>query len=151
MRSINTPSLNPSQKKEIFKLWNSVSPDHISHDTIDSLEKYLRTLDAVIYTLILDDTDRIVGWFALFDRDNGRWFAMFLDESIHGKGVGSQLLTQAKTHYDEISDWVIDHNNDKRLDSEPCISPVNFYLKNDFEVITDVRLELGQLSCTKMN
>ena len=110
----------------------------------------MATLDDVIFTLTLDDTNRIVGWFADFNRDNARWFAMLLDDSIQGKGVGSQLLTQVKSRYDDISGWVIDHSNDARLDGKSYISPVNFYLKNGFEIVPDVRLELDYLSCVKM-
>jgi GNAT superfamily N-acetyltransferase len=151
MTTIKTSSLTPPQKEEIFKLWNSVSPAHISHDTVESLDKYLGTLDNVVYTLTLNDSNRIVGWFADFDRENGRWFAMLLDKSIHGKGVGSQLLTQLKTRFNQVSGWVIDHNDDFRLDGKSYISPVNFYLKNGFELTSDTRLEVGQLSCVKMS
>jgi GNAT superfamily N-acetyltransferase len=150
MNFLQTRSLSTTQKEDILILWNSVSPANIAHNTMESLESYFSTLEDVVYTLTLDEHDRIVGWFADFNRDNGRWFAMLLDESIHGKGVGSQLLTQVKSRYNEISGWVIDHSNDARLDGNPYISPINFYLKNGFEIISDIRLELGHLSCVKM-
>ena len=144
------PTLTTTQKEEILTLWNTVSPANISHDTIESLEEYLKTLNNVIYTLTLDDQEKVVGWFADFDREGGRWFAMLLDASVQGKGVGSSLLTQVKSRYDDISGWVIDHSDDARLDGKPYISPVNFYLKNGFEIVSDVRLELDYLSCVKM-
>jgi len=150
MTFLQTSTLSPTQKENVLTLWNSVPPANIAHDSMESLAEYFTTLEDVVYTLTLDDTNRIVGWFADFNRDNGRWFAMLLDQSIHGKGVGSQLLTQVKSRYDEISGWVIDHDKDIRLDGSPYISPVNFYLKNGFEIVSDVRLELDYLSCVKM-
>ena len=150
MNTIQTTTLTTTQKEQILSLWNSVSPAIISHDTIGSLEGYLKTLNNAIYTLTLDDQETIVGWFADFDRDGARWFAMLLDASVQGKGIGSSLLTMAKKRHGILNGWVVDHANDVRLDGNPYKSPVSFYLKNGFEIVPDVRLELDYLSCVKM-
>ena len=150
MKFLQTSTLTLPQKTELIALWNRESPENITHESMADLEKYLTSLEDVVYTLTLDDKEKIVGWFADFDREGERWFAMLLDASIHGKGVGSQLLSRAKDRHEALSGWVIDHTNDKKLNGEPYLSPVNFYLKNGFEIISDVRLELDHLSCVKM-
>jgi len=150
MTFLQTSTLTLIQKKDILTLWNKVSPVDVSHESMEAFDKYLQSLNDVIYTLVLDDESCVVGWFADFDRDQERWFAMLLDRSIHGKGVGSELLTRAKTRHIALNGWVIDHDKDKTLNGDPYISPVNFYLKNGFTTMSDVRLELDHLSCVKM-
>ncbi len=150
MPFLQTSILSHSQKVEILALWNRESPQYIVHDSVAELEKYLDKLDNVIYTLTLDEEGKIVGWFADFDRDGGRWFVMLLDASIHRKGIGSALLTKAKERHDILNGWVVDHPNEKKLDGDPYLSPVDFYLNNGFEIVPDVRLEPVYLSCVKM-
>lgn len=150
MKFQQTTTLSHIQKKDTLTLWNKVSPADVSHESIEVFDNYLESLNDVIYTLVLDDESRVVGWFADFDRDQERWFAMLLDRSIHGKGIGSELLAHAKSRYKALNGWVIDHDNDKTLNGDPYISPVNFYLKNGLEMISNNRLELEYLSCVKM-
>jgi GNAT superfamily N-acetyltransferase len=151
MTFTQTPTLTLDQKKDIFTLWNKVSPVAVSHNSMQAFDLYLASLDGVIYTLVLGEDSRVVGWFADFDRDGDRWFAMLLDSSIHGKGVGSELLARAKERHQSLNGWVIDHGNDKTLSGDSYISPVNFYLKNGLTIVSEVRLELDNLSCVKMN
>jgi hypothetical protein len=49
-----------------------------------------------------------------------------------------------------LNGWVIDHNNDKRKDGLIYISPLKFYEKCGFEIQSDIRLELDNISAVKI-
>ena len=69
---------------------------------------------------------------------------------MSGKGFGTQLLNLGKEKESVLNGWVIDHDKDKKRNGENYISPLNFYLKNGFEVFPDNRLELEKLSAVKI-
>ena len=75
---------------------------------------------------------------------------MILDRDLQGKGLGSHLLDLAKEQEKELNGWVVDHDRDVKRDGTPYRSPVNFYLKNDFLIIADERLETEHLSTVKI-
>lgn len=150
MEFIKTAQLTNSQKTTVLEIWNKEAPQNIAHHSLESFDKYLASLPDAMHTLIVDINKNIIGWFADFNRDGERWFAMLLNSNIHGKGLGSKLLTLAKENHKLLNGWVIDHGNDKLSNGMPYPSPISFYLKNDFETISDVRLELEHLSCVKI-
>ncbi|MBI3238162.1 MAG: hypothetical protein HYZ43_04850 [Flavobacteriia bacterium] len=43
-----------------------------------------------------------VGWAMTFERENAVWFAMLLDDSMHGKGLGSVLLKRMQTDQPQL-------------------------------------------------
>ena len=145
-----TRTLNIPQKTALLNLWNREAPTNIAHDSISSLEGYLNSLEDARYTLVLDDEQQINGWFVDFNREGERWFAMLLDTSIQGHGVGSELLNRVKAFHNNLNGWVIDHNNDKKINGENYRSPIKFYLKNEFNMIPYVRLETDKLSAVKI-
>ncbi|MCB0473527.1 MAG: hypothetical protein KDC56_10755, partial [Flavobacteriaceae bacterium] len=50
----------------------------------------------------------------------------------------------------ELNGWVIDHDNDYKINGELYKSPLNFYLKNGFQKSSDRRLELEKISAVKI-
>jgi len=101
------------------------------------------------HILLLDDT-KIKGWYFNFIRENEKWFGMILDSDIQGKGFGTKVLNLAKEKESVLNGWVIDHNNDKKQNGEFYKSPLGFYQKNGFEVISNIRLELDKISAVKI-
>jgi len=138
--------LNNLQKQAIMYIWNDVYPAQLAHTTIMSFEKYLTPLKNEHHILVQDNVDAIVGWFVTFDRQQERWFAMLLADQIKGQGIGSELLRQAKAMNKVLNGWVVAHNDYKRTDGACYRSPLGFYVKNEFEVLEENRLEDPKLS-----
>ncbi len=81
---------------------------------------------------------------------NEKWFAMILDSQIQGKGFGTHLLNEAKQSVTELNGWVIDHNNYKKTNGTTYKSPIDFYLKNNFIILSETRLEISKISAVKI-
>jgi GNAT superfamily N-acetyltransferase len=122
----------------------------LNYQTLADFDRYLADLNDQSYILMVDGQDHIQGWYVGFARDNERWFAIILDAKMSGKGFGTQLLNLAKEKEPVLNGWVIDHNNDKKRNGETYASPLNFYLKNGFELLAECRLELKKLSAVKI-
>lgn len=151
MSIIQTTTLNPAQKESIYKLWNSEYPEKLSFKTMDDLDNYLKTLPNVIYYLLKNDSNEIEGWAMKFIMANEKWFAITIEIKEQGKGKGTLLLNELKEKEESLSGWVIDHENDAKLNGEKYKSPVLFYLKNGFKVYSDSRLEIPILSAVKIS
>lgn len=151
MKFIKTIELSKTIKTEILYLWNNEYPDKLSYRTLTGFENYLGNLTDQSHILMLNDTQNIKGWYFDFLRDQERWFAIILDSKLHGQGFGTQILNLAKEKEPELNGWVIDHDNDKKPNGETYKSPLNFYLKNGFELLSKNRLELEVISAVQIN
>lgn len=150
MRLLRVKALSEEQKAQIYELWNKEFTAKISYNDISEFEAYLDKLVDQYHILALDEHKKVLGWFFDFIRDEERWFAIILDSSLHGKGVGSKMLDLAKSSNTVLNAWVTDHNTDLKLNGEYYQSPLQFYIKNGFEVLTDVRIETDILSAVKI-
>ncbi|WP_121666167.1 GNAT family N-acetyltransferase [Mesonia aquimarina] len=150
MKFIEVSILSESNKREILKLWNNEYPEKLGFQHIAEFEKYLAELTAPSHILMLDHNSKVKIWYVCFTRENEKWFALILDSSFQGKGLGTKLLNRAKEKEPELNAWVIDHNNDRKKNGEHYNSPLDFYLKNGFELITHNRLELKKISAVKI-
>ena len=111
MKTIKTPELSTAQKEGVIKIWNSEYPKSVMHQTIASFDDYLSQLKDKTHFLLLNDVDNILGWAVLFERNNGRWFALLIDSLLQGKGYGTELLTKLKKSEQILNGWVVDSNN----------------------------------------
>jgi GNAT superfamily N-acetyltransferase len=150
MKFIETKNLNSEEKEAVFKLWNQEYPKSLSYSKMDEFDSYLSGLSELYHVLVKDELDNIVGWYSDFKRDNEIWFAMILDDSIQGKGIGTYLLNTAKKRNKNLSGWVIDKSENLKSDDSFYLSPLIFYLKNDFIIEKETRLELPQISAVKI-
>jgi len=91
MRLTNTP-LNPTQKKQISEIWNNEYPKSLNFTDSTGFDNYLAGLSDPVYYLLEDDSGEIIAWACKFIRDNEKWFAIILDQKIHGQGKGTTLL-----------------------------------------------------------
>jgi GNAT superfamily N-acetyltransferase len=151
MNIVTTHRLTRQQKERIFRLWNAEYPDNLSFQTLAELEHYLQSLPGITYFFLLNEGKAMEGWAMTFMRDHETWFAITIDQKVQGKGKGSALLNKLKEVAGSIHGWVIDHNNDIKLNGEPYLSPLAFYQKNGFVVCNDSRLELPFLSAVKIS
>ncbi|SHF84043.1 GNAT family N-acetyltransferase [Pedobacter caeni] len=146
MKIIQSVTIDPVQKKAIHDLWNKEYPAKLKHGEVKDLDNYLSNLADLEYHLLTDPSEEVVGWALRFTRNNQPWFAVVIDSNLHGQGHGRRLLEEMKKTTDELNGWVIDHNKDLKENGEYYHSPLGFYLKNEFIILPDTRLELEQMS-----
>ena len=150
MSIIETDTLNENQKQQLSGLWNSVYPENVAYPSLSAFEEYLADLESVRHLLLVDTELKIRGWAFSFNRKGERWFAILLDESIQGKGLGRLLMDKLKEHEQHLCGWVVEHNAYKKLDGSPYRSPLDFYLNNGFSVCKDERFSSEQLDTIKI-
>lgn len=141
--------LSCDEKRQLMELWNSEYPAKLVYTDLTEFEKYLHLLEKPTHNLVWLN-ERIVGWATKFYRDQSKWFAIILSSSIQGQNIGSRLMEQIKANESLLYGWVIDHDEDIKADGKRYISPLNFYLKQDFKITEDERLELTTLSAVKI-
>ncbi len=150
LKLIEVKELDPNSKQFLFSIWNNEYPIQLQHNDLAAFETYLKPLINQKH-ILLKDGDIVKGWYFEFDRDDSRWFAMLLDRSVKNKGWGSKMLNQAKSNTEvDLSGWVIDHDSYNKANGELYLSPLGFYLKNGFKVLTDSRLETDKLSAVRI-
>ena len=151
MNFIKTEKLSNEQKIEIFQIWNNEYPEKLAFKKAENFEEYLNKLEKPIHYIIQNNKNKIIGWAIDFYRDNQKWFAIIIDGREQQNGFGKKLLNELKKHNAELNGWVIDHDNDIKINGEQYKSPIDFYLKNNFEVVSENRLENEVLSAVKIN
>lgn len=137
-------------KTALFHLWNNEYPEKLNFVHISDFDSYLNNLEDTFHLLVMNEFQEIAGWYFDFVRENERWFALILDSGIHRKGIGAEILRMAKEKEPVLNGWVIDHSNDRKKNGEIYTSPLSFYLKNGFEELPEIRLELEKISAVKI-
>lgn len=150
MKIRETTTLSTAQKESVYNLWNAEYPEKLSFKTMSGMDDYLSTLPRLSYYLLENDSKEIEGWAMKFIMANETWFAITIDGKAQGKGKGTLLLNKLKENEESLNGWVIDHQNDVKQNGEKYKSPVIFYLKNDFKLYPDSRLEIPILSAVKI-
>lgn len=145
-----TEILSITQKEEIIFIWNAEYPKTLRYSDIGPFEAYLAKMGKPIHYIKSDEKGQLIGWLATFDRDDERWFVMLVDARYQGRGIGSQMLDAAKKDESVLNGWAADHNKDMKADGTIYRTPITFYLKNGFEVLSDIRFEDGNLSLVKI-
>jgi len=100
--------------------------------------------------LFVDEFNQILGWAFVFVREKENWFGIILNSKQQGKGFGTLLLKELKKCKSSLNGWVIDHSNDIKQNGELYSSPLDFYLKNEFLVDKNIRLENNAISAVKI-
>ena len=149
MRISKSDFLTESQKRQIVEIWNAEYPVGLKYSSIQGFEEYLEKLNDVTHYLIETD-QKVVAWLSTFIRESEKWFAMIINSSYQKQGLGGKLLSAAKADYKELNGWVVDQDNYLKENGEPYHSPLSFYLKHDFKLMVDCRLELPQISAVKI-
>jgi hypothetical protein len=145
-----TTELNEQEKQKVLDLWNNEYPEKLSYNSLGEFDHYLQNLNNINHFLLTINVDIILGWALTFDRDNEKWFAIILSEKAQGKGLGRKMLDELKQVEPILNGWVIDHTNDKKKNELTYVSPLKFYEKCGFEILTDNRLEIDKISAVKI-
>lgn len=150
MEIIETTDLSADQQKAALLLWNNEYPVKLRYFNMGEFNTYLEGLQQVNHLFLADNNQNIMGWAFAFTRNGERWFAVILDSSVHNKGYGSMLLNKLKEKEPVLNGWVIDHDRDVKMNGEKYISPLPFYLKNNFVTYPDTRIDAEKLSAVKI-
>lgn len=150
MKILVQKSLSAKQAEAAFRLWNNEYPEKLRYDKIEDFDEYLNKLDAKTHFLLIDEQEIIVGWSATFWRDSERWFAIILNSDIHGKSHGTSMLNEIKRHENQLAGWVIDKEVMLRANGTKYKSPLQFYIKNGFSVLSEHRIESEKISAVKI-
>ncbi|QIH32315.1 GNAT family N-acetyltransferase [Sphingobacterium sp. DR205] len=145
-----TISLSPVEKESVMKLWNGEYPAKLAYDKVEDFNTYINGLESPTHILVRLNNE-IIGWATKFYRNQEKWFAIILSSSIQGHRVGSKLMMDLKENEEMLYGWVIDHNDDRKINGELYLSPLNFYLKQGFDILKAQRLELPALSAVKIS
>jgi GNAT superfamily N-acetyltransferase len=143
-------SLTSEEKLSVYNLWNNEYPENVSYKSIEGFDEYLNKLIDSEHYLAYNLNQIIVAWGIKFVREQEKWFAIIVDSNFHSKGIGSRIMDQIKSNNEVLNGWVVDHNNSVKLNGETYYSPLEFYIKNEFEVRTEARLELENISAVKI-
>lgn len=147
---VSKSNLSTQEKQFVFQLWNDEYPARICYQSVSEFDTYLDNLYDVTHYLFHDEFDVIQGWAITFTRENETWFAIIINSKIQNKGFGTQLLQHLKSIETQLSGWVIDHSNDSKLNGTTYLSPLSFYLKNDFTVCNEIRIESEKITAVKI-
>ena len=143
---INTSKkLTENQEKQIDELWNKVYPVNLNNRfklLLDGINDYQ-------HYLLLSEADEVIGWAVIFLRKEENWFSIIISPAHQNKGYGSMLINRLKQDCNTLCGWVIDHNNDILEGGAQYLSPMAFYLKAGFEILTK-RVETGIISAVKI-
>jgi GNAT superfamily N-acetyltransferase len=144
-----TAHLDEQTKRQLLLLWNAEYPAKLSYDMVE-FEVYLQNLFNVEHFLLASESKLVRGWAFTFERQDERWFAVILSKEVQGRGWGRKMLDVLKQSENVFNGWVIDHNNDRKINGDVYTSPINFYERNGFEVLNGIRLELDKISAVKI-
>lgn len=149
MEVLKVKHLSNSQKLSLMHLWNQEYPASLFLPQLADFEHYLSSIELATHYLVIQN-EKVVGWFVDFIRDGEIWFAMIIDRNQQHKGIGTSLLNQAKSRHQKLLGWVIDQDNQIRTDNSIYPSPIQFYIKNEFIVSEEIRLETPKLSAVNI-
>lgn len=150
MDTVSIAKLPKNWKSQILELWNNEYPEKLNYKSVADFDVYLKNLTEQSHIVLVDENKNVKGWYFDFMRQDKKWFAIIIDSAQQGKGFGTKLLHLAKNKETELNGWVIDRKEGKKRNGEAYTSPLAFYLKNGFQVIPEIRLELETLSAIKI-
>jgi GNAT superfamily N-acetyltransferase len=146
MRLIYTEQLSKNQHQQIDFLWNKEYPKNL----MNRFSMLLADATDYRHFIIENQQNIIVGWAVLFAAENETRFSILVDEIYKGKGLGGQLIDELKKACPSFYGWVIDHSNDLKNDGSIYRSPLPFYVKLQFQVLNNQRLETPIISAVKV-
>ncbi|MGI9056875.1 MAG: GNAT family N-acetyltransferase [Pyrinomonadaceae bacterium] len=150
MKIVEQIDLSNAQKTRIIKMWNVEYPLSLAHSGISSFDEYLEKLGDKRHFLLVDSSGEIVGWAMLFERDEAHWFAIIVDGSVQGKGLGIKLLDALKSVEKNFFGWVIAKDDFVKANGEKYRSPLGFYKKIGFNIHENEKLVKQNISGIKI-
>jgi len=150
VKIIKQEILSLEEKEVLREIWNNEYPAKLYLKTPEDFNLYLNGISNTKHYLLIDDSDKIIGWAFTFLRDGENWFSIIVDSKIQGRGNGTFLINEIKKNNTNLKGWVIDQENEVKQNEEIYKSPIPFYIKNGFEVLPDIRIENEKMSGVKI-
>ncbi len=150
MKLKETTTLSEKEKQEITTLWNTVFPATLGFENINAFDVFFAGVENVMFALAINSADRLVGCFIAFWRNNQQFFSILIADEAQGKGLGTQLLQQAKEKHQELNGWMVDVAGYKRKDGSAYQSPEAFYIKHGFEILKTDRWDNEKVKSVKI-
>lgn len=148
MKFSRSQKLTPTEKMDIFHIWNNAYPAQIAYTSVDDFDTYLHTYANPTH-LLAKVNSKVVGWLSTFDRNGERWFALLIDSHYQKKGVGSKLMHEMQHVETAISGWMVPHNDYIKSDGSHYLSPQLFYKKFGF-LTTNETMQSATLTTVKI-
>lgn len=145
-----TRILTLEQREQVRCLWNREYPVKIALKDGEAMNAYLDSLGNPKHKLLYKEEDKLVGWYVDFDRDDHRWFAVILDASLHGKGIGSMLMSEAKAENKALFGWAVMTEGLKKTDGSIYRPSIGFYKKFGFSIFDDEIFETEIMTTVKV-
>lgn len=139
-------TLSQQQLDQINRLWNEEYPINLAN----RLPLLIEENEVLSHYIIENEQEQIIAWALDFKRENEISFSIIVSSEYKGKGLGRLLINKLKEQNDEFYGWVIDHDNDLKVNDEKYASPLAFYEHLDFEVLSDRRLQTELISAVKI-
>lgn len=143
---LKTTSLTENQTNQIRKLWDEEYPINLN----GRFDILMNEATNIFHYLIQNESEEIMGWVVIFEKSNEKRFSIIVPRPFQGFGFGKQLIDKLKEDNESFYGWVIDHNRDLMQNGTHYKTPLEFYMKLGFEVLTDVRVETEILSAVKI-
>ncbi len=146
---LKTEDLTKDDRQGLYHLWNSEYPAGISYAALSGFDIYIQGLSQAEHVLAKDELGNVLGWYVQFVRGGANWFVLIIDHKVQHTGLGSKLLKIACKEGTTLYGWVVDDDDETKLDGTIYQSPLGFYIKNGFELMEE-RLELETISAVKI-
>lgn len=146
MNIVKTKALSAHQASCINRMWNEEYPVKLK-------DRFPLLLDGVVnynHYLIEDESKSVLAWAVDFEKEGELRFSIIVTTAQKGKGFGALLVERLKADNNECYGWVIDHNDDVKSNGEQYQTPMPFYLKHGFDIMSDVRIDTEMIRAVKI-
>lgn len=143
---IKTIVLSQSQSMQIDRAWNEEYPIKLNN----RFGLLLNDTKSHLHYIIENEKQEVIAWGVMFEKDAERRFSILVLSKYKSQGLGKQLIDAFKKDYPVFYGWVIDHDNDVKANGEKYISPLPFYLKLGFNILSEQRIESEMIAAVKV-
>ncbi len=140
-----TKCLTNNQLQQINDLWDAEYQQTLN----GRFPKLLDGVDDYCH-YVIEQEGRVAAWAVHFWKDNERRFSIIVDATHQGSGMGKALMDRLKCDLTEFYGWVVDNNSHLKADGTYYRSPLQFYIKQGFEVLNDQRIDNELLNAVKV-
>ncbi len=141
MAITKTTVLTQHQANQLNELWNNEYPLTLAN----RFNILLDGVDHYMHYIIQDSNQTVMAWAVVFEKEQQMRFSIIVSDTHKNKGLGTLLINALKQDYTEFYGWVIDHDHAIKSNGSYYQSPMPFYIKQGFEILTDIRINTNML------
>jgi RimJ/RimL family protein N-acetyltransferase/GNAT superfamily N-acetyltransferase len=140
-----TKYINRDQFQQINQMWNDEYPIKLKDRfgiLLEGVENYNHYL--------IEQNNNVLAWAVEFEKEKEKRFSIIVKNEYKGNGFGKLLINRLKRDLGEFYGWVIDHNNDLKQNGAFYKTPIEFYLKNGFVIVSKERIDSEMIKAVKI-